>query len=94
MILDLKKLATDKVTRQMKENEEGTITQEVVAHLLLKVHRHVSDDTMKEVVTAAKDYLLTKPISKRHQWLMPYLDTPTPEAMRDKLHRLEQEVGR
>lgn len=91
--INFKKLVSDTVAKRVLENQEGTITQEVVAHLLLKVQRHLSDEDMAKLVAVSKVFLLEKRIAKRYLWLLPYLDTSTHQVMRDNLQRLEQDLA-
>jgi hypothetical protein len=94
MILDMKKLINDTAARRVKENEEATITQEVVAEIITRAYPRLSDDDLLKLVAVLKMYLMEQKVARRYLWLMPYLDATTPDDMRNNLHRLEQEMGR
>jgi hypothetical protein len=91
-ILDLKKLINEKVSQRMKENEEATVTQEVVAELLTRVYPHLTDDVLLQVVAVSKLYLIEQQVARRYLWLLPHLEADTPAKLRAKLELLKREM--
>jgi hypothetical protein len=91
-ILDLKKLINEKVSQRMKENEEATVTQEVVAELLTRVYPQLTDDVLLQVVAVSKLYLIEQQVARRYLWLLPHLEADTPAKLRAKLELLKREM--